>query len=193
MSTTNRAFVAILIVAAVVTFSQSVLAARLSTPLATLVLDSHGASQTTPVLAEGVKYWLLAEGEYRRDGAGNHCDADWIEAYPPDPPEVWVESFGSDIKNQDVVINDTCFDWWGHASVGADPFSDFDAFSPHTFSPSHRYWLPYVGEGESIDICIFDQYYADNGGSLTVSLYVPEPATLSVLALGGLALLRRRR
>ena len=37
-----------------------------------------------------------------------------------------------------------------------------------------------------------DGYYGDNSGAFTANV-IPEPATLSLLALGGLALLRRSR
>jgi len=76
------------------------------------------------------------------------------------------------------------YDWMG-TTDGVD-------FSVHTYSPSHVYKLYYEGTGSPLNFSISDTHYGDNSGSLTVTI-IPEPATLSVLALGGLALLRRSR
>ena len=69
--------------------------------------------------------------------------------------------------------------------------------SPHTFSPTHIYQYDVLGTGQPLDFFIQDDYYADNSGSLQVTM-TPEPTTIIIWSLlGTLALIhswwRRRK
>ena len=73
-------------------------------------------------------------------------------------------------------------------------------WAAHTFSPDHVYRYEWPGQGQSVSFMIADHtpfggnYYGDNSGSLTVSIYtVPEPTALALLAGGYLVAMRRRR
>lgn len=97
--------------------------------------------------------------------------------YPGDRVEVWV---GGLMKSALTLTSGSLFDpWWGsyfYATVGA------------YHERGHSIIKPFTG---SIDE--FRVYSRALSGAEIVELSVPEPATLSLLALGGLALIRRRR
>ncbi len=147
-----------------------------------LTLDSHGAPVSSSPLIAGHTYSIYVEGTYTHATAGQQADAEWKEL---DPGQGWVEYDPDPLREpvHDVIIDEVGYDWSG---------LDGGSYLPHQFSPTHQYMLTYVGAGVPIELRIYDTQYSDNSGSLTVTI-VPEPATISVLALGGLTLLRRSR
>ncbi len=152
-------------------------------------------AHSTLELQDGVRYWLLAEGVVSAGHAGQQSDAEWW-SYPPGSP--WEEEAdwsGYPPHSMDLIVDEIGYDWWGSGLTDPVPLDDFDTFAPHVFSPSHKYWVPIWGDGTTIHLRIVDHpsHYHDNSGSLAVGIYTPEPATLSLLALGGLAMFRRRR
>ena len=163
----------------------------------TLTVSSSGDLTTSSmVLQNGVQYYLLAEGTYNIGNSPHWADAEWIT---PDNWVTWDEiAVGQpppiDGLLGDILVDGTAFDWRGHPLVDPDSIADFAEFLPHTYSPSHEYWIGLVGTGEQIELAIYDTAHFDNEGSLTVSIFItPEPATVSLLALGGLLAIRRRR
>ncbi len=158
-------------------------------------------AHSTLELQDGVRYWLLAEGVVSAGYSGQESDAEWYRNPGAPPYPEWsheADFSGYPPHTYDLVVDEIGYDWWGSPDADPDPLLDFDTFvepPPLVFSPSHKYWVPIWGDGTTIHLRIVDHpsHYHDNSGSLAVGIYTPEPATLSLLALGGLAMLRRRR
>ena len=170
-----------------------VLALPVGPPIETLTVSAeyYANLASSTIFAKGETYYILAEGTYRHAYAGQRCDAEWKQV---DPGGNWIEQYYPGEYEHDLLINDTSYNWWGSALTAPNPVLDYQTYDPHVFSDQHHtYWLPFVGEGAPIRLSILDSCYDDNLGSLTVSIYTPEPATFSLLALGGLAIMRRRR
>ena len=171
-----------------------VLADPVEPPIETLVVSAEyyadlGSSTT---LADGAVYYILVEGTYEHANDGQRADGEWNQISTP--PSDWVEEEWEGDTEHDLLINNNEYDWWGSALSAPDPVLDYHTYAPHVFSDQHHtYWLPFVGKGDPIRFSIQDIQYNDNEGSLTVSIYVPEPATLSLLLLGGLLVSRGRR
>lgn len=153
----------------------------------TVPSTSAAGVNSSPLIA-GRPYIIESSGTWLRDPV-NACDTEfythqtmqgWAEVYPWPTPS-------SDLL--DLLIDNQTYDWLGTAG---DPTDMNAVWAPHTFSPSHVYRLYYVGAGVPINLRISDDFYpGENSGSLTVK--IPEPATLSLLVLGSLAIVRRRR
>lgn len=144
---------------------------RPSTVLETLSVPATGGLvMTQTVLVADQPYWLLASGTYRHAFAGQNADAEWGQIDPGGP---WVEVPDPDLPEyeHDVVVDDPSEDWWGSAMPGADAIANFTSFLPHTFSPSHQYWLPVVGQGQALELWIPDFAYSDNAGALTIQIW----------------------
>ena len=142
---------------------------------------------TSPPLVSGVEYLIEASGTYS-GYPGVTEDAEWA-CIPWMYGGGWVEypdlDQGYPAAWADLLINSQGYDWMGT--------SDGVNFAPHVYSPSHVYQLYFLGTGDPINLAVLDNNYSDNTGSLQVSIEpVPEPATLSLLALGGLLFLGRR-
>jgi hypothetical protein len=139
-----------------------------------LTVPSNGSKvQSQPLLAS-VPYTIEASGTFNYGGSAE--DAAWILRGAG-----WKQDAFGDFGC--LKVNDEFVDWQGT--------SDGENYFIHTFSPAHVYRYDIVGSGEPVDFYIMDTYYGDNSGSLQVEV-VPEPATLSLLALGGLVALCRR-
>ena len=167
----------------------------------TLTISSSFADGAwTSLLQSGQLYtfqasgtWICSIGWYNDYGMGL-SDAEWGQnpSGPPyDPQAPWTEEFGGySYDVHDLLINDVSVDWLGS--------TDGVNWAPHVFSPDHVYRYDYIGTGESVHLYICDHspygppQYGDNSGSLSVEV-TPEPATLLLLGLGSLALLRKRR
>ncbi len=152
----------------------------------TINVSADGTTVMSSVLLSGQKYELKVEGTYKY-GFNPTAFADGEWSYDS-TNLIWIESMpGMPTANQDLVINNTEFDWLGRSNTG-------DPFTAHTFSPDHVYVIPWLGQNEPLAFNIYDVYTGDNDGFLTVNITpVPEPASLSLLVLGGLTLLRRRK
>lgn len=119
--------------------------------------SSTGVTSTT-VLETGKVYRFEASGTYffRTEGSaqGYLADAEWAlrhDAYG----EGWTK--GDDYPNPqglDLTV--------GGLSVNVD-WGDFD--------PDHIYSIEYVGTDTTVTFAIFDSYYLDNSGFLTVNIY----------------------
>lgn len=135
----------------------------------TMVLSSNGTPvNSTTVLLSGQQYWLVSEGTYVRDSAGDRADAEWAE----ETVGSWLEDAGGGGEpNHDIIVNSVGRDWLGSPLQSPDSFADYETFQPHVFSPSHIYLLPIIGNGSPIELRIFDLFTGDNSGSLTVHLY----------------------
>jgi len=146
----------------------------------TFNVPADGTTVMSSALLSGKQYEIRVEGTFRYDlPPTGFADGEW---YYDTTNLRWIEGTNA---NQDLMINNTSFDWLGRSSTE-------EPFTAHTFSPDHVYVLPWLGQNNPLAFRIYDPYYPDNSGFLTVSI-VPEPATLSLLVLGGLALLRRRK
>jgi hypothetical protein len=158
----------------------------------TLQVSSTDNGVWTSPLEAGISYvfiasgtWIASQSQYENYGT-LICDAEWtLPGHDPNVP--WVElydthQYSDDIH--DIMVNGAYVDWLGS--------SDGNSWEPHVFSSNHIYRYYFTGTGEAARLAISDDYGIDNSGSVTVEV-VPEPAMLSLLALGGLAMLRRRK
>ncbi|MCP4591425.1 MAG: PEP-CTERM sorting domain-containing protein [bacterium] len=158
----------------------------------TLVVEAWNTpTETSQALEVGRVYLLEVSGTYVLDSTnGRQADADWSEYWKHLGDMTWYENPAdtdptvTDPDRFDLTIDGAVVDWMGTTN-GVD-------FAPHTYSPSHIYRCRIVGAGVPIEFQIADPNAGDNSGSLLVSI-VPEPATLTLLALGGLYAVRRQR
>lgn len=158
--------------------------AALAASSSAFLVNSDGSVVTINV-SPGT-YRVFASGQYSYDYHYGWSIADpewmmlsdnaWHEYSPLDPSQ----------KICDLSINETFFDW-----RGLQPGGEYLA---HSYSATHEYMVEVYLSGET-QFQIYDPlYWTDNSGSLEVTLTpVPEPATMSVLGLGLLAFIKRRR
>ncbi|HUW83072.1 MAG TPA: PEP-CTERM sorting domain-containing protein [Phycisphaerae bacterium] len=170
----------------------------------TLEVSSLGAWPVdSQALATGQPYLFEASGTWNHnvyyDPQGRcQTDAEFAHHNWPDPGVwLWYElspneggTYERDLH--DLIINGAAVHWLGS--------SDGVNWPAHTFNPDHVYRYEWLGEGAPVSFMIADHTpfgpdcYHDNLGSLTVRVYtVPEPATLCLLALGGVVALRRQK
>jgi hypothetical protein len=123
------------------------------------------ATNGNPILSQplqaGVNYIIEASGIYYV-GSGFYADAEWSNhPYGPwreqQPPDYYTQ----DPHGFDIFINNQDIDWYGFAN---------NKFTLHTYSPDHVYRYYCTGDGQPLVFHIFDQYYGDNSGSLTVTI-----------------------
>jgi len=144
----------------------------------TLSIPSDGTHVLSQPLVLGTEYVIEASGTFYYDN-GVDEDAAWIWRLT----EWRQDAFGT---YGCLVVNGQFVDWQGT--------SDGENYFIHTFSPSHVYQYDVVGGGEPVDFYIMDTNYGDNAGALQVDITpTPEPATLSLLVIGGLAMMGRKR
>ena len=157
----------------------------------TFSVDS--ASQTavsSSVLANGVQYLIEVSGTWEywnRTDDKAIADAEWWSDHADN--WAWKEHFKShdpDRHDLQFTVGGETVDWLGT--------TDGVNFSEHTYSPSHVYQLTVTGAGSALDFLIYDSKYSDNNGSVQVTISeIPEPATMCLLALGGLLIRKRRQ
>jgi len=124
-------------------------------------------------LIAGQQYYVLAEGTYQYAG-GFDADAEWswndqagteplgwYEVSHPAQPEDWL----------DLRINGAQVDWMGSPLEYLDPVANFNTFAEHTYSPTHTYWYAVVGDGNPLEVDVYDTGCGDNSGTLTLHLY----------------------
>jgi len=150
-------------------------------------VPSDGSSVSTPFpLDSGKQYWILAQGVYYYDFDKSEADAEWSAP----AGQSWTD-VGGDLY--DLLVQDADQSWLGSAATNPNPVQYFSSYTPNVFSAGHHtYWLPWEGSGQGLTFRIHDGYYADNSGSLTVSVYTPEPCCALLLAVGSAMLLKRR-
>jgi hypothetical protein len=165
-----------------------------ATILETLDVNSYapgyqGPPPVTSTTILNANEWYIFEvsGTFGYDSADSLADAEWARDYTW-PPETWVEQIGNP-PDLDLLVNETEQDWMGTTD---SVITDISVFSAHTYSPTHVYRLHWLGAGEAVTFRIEDGPSLDNDGFLEVKI-VPEPATLLLLGLGGLALRRKYR
>lgn len=156
--------------------------------LDSLTIPSQGGVATSSVsLTNGQEYWLLAEGAVTIDDQGSTADAEWIMFIA----QPWTENPGN--PSYDILVDGAESNWLGSSLLNPDPIADFATFAVHQRSESHQYWLPIIGDGSSIQLHFQDGDYSDNNGSMSVSIFAPEPSTLAILLLGGVTAVYRKR
>lgn len=167
----------------------------------TLVVPADGTVVQSSELLSRVLYEITVEGTYTQALAGQQADAEWGQA---DPGGEWSEAPYTPPDplchpEHDLLIDEQEYHWMGT--------SDGECFRLHTYSthgPGHVYKTYILGCDASISLRIQDVEYADNSGSLTVTIQpyrqsVPAVSewgivamALLVLAVGTVVLMRQR-
>lgn len=154
----------------------------------TIPVPSDGTTVYSSALDAGQSYKITAEGTYvgwQYMGMNLLADAEWREL----EDHTWIEN-PTDENLHDILINDTEYDW-----MGRDPDIPGAEFAPHTYSPDHIYVLYLLGSDQPISLQIYDSYYGDNSGSLTVNIdpVVPIPGAVWLFCSGLLGVLGYRK
>ena len=117
----------------------------------TITVPSNGNPASSNVLESGVTYRLEASGTFTYNSAGDWADAEWY------------------LKNGDVVKGDT---------EGSKPYvldTSIDGYSMNRdwgdYNAEHIYTILLDGTGSTADFSIYDSYYGDNNGFITVEIY----------------------
>jgi hypothetical protein len=162
-------------------------------------------------LEPGRQYYILAEGTW------SYTAPLWLPTPGvPDPPPpttythdaewsctdngTWYEQTYSDLivwgtfSPPPKGYGGEDYDWLGSSLPNPDPVRDFNSFNPHTYSPSHCYWLPIVLESLSSEFSIWSLNFQlplvirtdYASGGLYVSIYASSdaPTGLQVKTLG---------
>jgi hypothetical protein len=137
------------------------------------VSGTSGSPVYSQPLTAGTQYLIEASGVFDYTYSGAQQDAAFY-------------NFASPAGCYNLLVGGQMAAWQGT--------TDGITFAINTYSPTHIYHYSLVGQGASVPFVIYDTTYADNSGQLQVSITpVPEPATLSLLALGSLVSLRKRK
>ena len=164
-----------------------------------LLVPSYGAPPVnSSPLDAGKLYLIEARGTFVYDSQGSMAAPEWVhDAFGAYGPGIdgWVENAEAPAHPDelDLSVNGAVVDWLGTPDTTV---TDQSVWSAHTYSPTHVYRLSWYGEGQPITFRIedgpsFTSRNLLNAGDLVVEI-IPEPATLSLLAISGLVLLRRR-
>ena len=147
----------------------------------TLTVPYNGTTVYSSVLIASQLYEIRAEGVVYNESNSSWkmLDAEWLRNCGHDEP--WYELSGCPggfLEGAELLINGSYYDWLGT--------SDAIHFHPHTFSPSHEYILYLWGEDASISLLIYDSYYGDNSGVLTVNITaITNPSFVLLTPNGG--------
>lgn len=150
-----------------------------------LTIPSSGESILSSVLSDNTMYIVEAEGTYKWDIAADfpvgYADAEFC--YRADEWGGWTEYYDGYL---DVLLDGSYINWLGRES-------EQSGWQEHMFSPDHVYRYYVLGQGIPVPFTIFDNYYDDNEGFLTLSITeIPEPATFLLFSLEVLALKRKK-
>lgn len=110
-----------------------------------LSVPANGAKIYSSVLTTGQNYQIKAEGTYvawTYPGGPYLADAEWRELQD----NSWVDQ-----SVHDLLVNGADVNWGGYSS-------------------SHTYIIYRTGTGQRMSFNIYDSYYGDNSGSLTVTI-----------------------
>ena len=153
-----------------------------------LLTNTSNATNTGPATLTnvGLAYPFFRE-IYAGHGYGTYVNSDrrWTWA-----PDAWVTMYGvmgqNDLLSMDPSVTDLPL------SYGAGVVQATDSVPV--------IWLGDLAPGQSVEFMDYVQFYADGwtgGVQLSAPCFfistIPEPGTMSLLALGGMAILKRRR
>ena len=139
----------------------------------TITVPVTGATVTSSTfLDSGVEYLLQASGTFNIGGPGDGlADAEYFNFSNP-PSSLGDFAQGVDIG---IAVNGSKPRWG-------------------SFSSDHLYTISFIGQDAPIQLSYRDSFFPDNSGTLSLDiLAIPEPTTLTMLALGGVTLFRRHR
>lgn len=169
---------------------------------------SRTPTQTEPIPA-GVEYYIEVTGiVHWDDEEDRYCDAEFLMA---NHGTTWIQNRDDlddldDAYDLDVMATSTRDemgqDWLAQDAAGnwvpdlRSTTQTYRLFEADLNGDGNTSFL--VGDGNPIFFLFLDNRtdsaYGDNSGAFNVAIYeVPEPATLSLLAIGGLAMIHRRK
>lgn len=127
----------------------------------TLTVDADGTVETSSTLIDGWLYRFEASGTF---SAGAVWDAD--AEYASD--DSWVTQTDSPLGDETLLELKVAgqFVEWG------------------TYNSGHVYTLDYVGAGSTVSFQIYDTYYPNNSGSLTVKIYATPVMVTTAITSG---------
>ena len=135
--------------------------------------------------------WEEAEAEAKADPAGGHlitvndaAENQWIFDTFAQPSNIWI-GFYQDLDDPDYSEPGGAWKWISDEPV---TYTNWIYGEPNNNGPEH--WAQMKGSDS-----VWDGQWNDVGdqSSLRGVIEIPEPATLSLLLLGGLVALKRRR
>jgi|GEM_PF-1887916 len=126
-----------------------------------LFVPADGSLVASAPLTAGWSYIIEARGTYgyKKVEPEKIADAEWAYSRTGDV-WAWVETPSGD--DLDLYVN--------AADIVMMGTEDGETFSPHVFSPGHIYRARVFGEGEPIELSIYDERYDDNKGGLDVTI-----------------------
>jgi hypothetical protein len=181
--------------------------------------DSDGSSAVAVDAAGNVYITGWTEGDLHGDNAGD-CDG-FLSKFDVSGNELWRQQFGTSVRDSSESIAIDAFgsvfvSGYTKGDIGGPNAGDYDAFLTKFDSLGNELWSQQFGT-ESLEVAWADVSRAvalnatgdvyisgslnDNDGgpadgitdAFLIKYTIPEPATMSLLALGAVALLKRGR
>ena len=181
-------------------YTGSLAGSTLTVGTVTAINDTYEIDISTPHQVNLIVYPPLIAGDVNRDGLLTEYDIDWIYEYMRGvgmhPFARCDVSGNGSVGQEDVTYELTQYMHSNYGDANLDCYTDFTDFQvllDHWQAQGEWTQGDFNGDGivDFLDFQILLNYWNPGGANYALSV-VPEPAALSLLALGGLAILRKR-